>query len=403
MSKFERRFQLIQHTPMIHFQGDQMGATLRASELKPKLDEFLKKKIQNKEDYNKWLIPEQEEALNYKVRVLLTKSCENNVTSRTNAPMYFGDTGSKKEFKPGSTGNKKEIKHLNHAKAPLEVVIFSFYAGLLEEIETYFAEFLFMTNFGTRQSKGYGSFSFLEMECENFSYPYFEILELVDPKFVKHEGKPRKVDGDKRVARREDFVQVMKFISYYHQRLKSGVNFPREFKKSFLYKYQQVKLKSTYTWEKRWLKEKFIGLPADGTSPKFSRAFLGLSMGYVFFPKFKNKRRGEVYPNKELNIKIEHLAANPELKIARFKSPITFKPVFYQGKWRVYIIADSIPELMKNQLFRFSSDEASAKLATPVEVIKINDLILEFHKHLGSSFTAYDFNLTVGTAKIFNP
>lgn len=35
---------LKQHTPIIHFQWEQKGATLRATELKPKLDLFLKGK-----------------------------------------------------------------------------------------------------------------------------------------------------------------------------------------------------------------------------------------------------------------------------------------------------------------------------------------------------------------------
>ena len=40
-SKFKVNFTLKQHTPIIHFQSDQSGATLRATELKPKLDSFL--------------------------------------------------------------------------------------------------------------------------------------------------------------------------------------------------------------------------------------------------------------------------------------------------------------------------------------------------------------------------
>jgi len=40
-SKYKLCFKLKQHTPIIHFQADQKGATLRATELKPKLDRFL--------------------------------------------------------------------------------------------------------------------------------------------------------------------------------------------------------------------------------------------------------------------------------------------------------------------------------------------------------------------------
>ena len=39
---FATHFHLTQHTPMIHFQDTQQGVCLRASELKPKLDHFIR-------------------------------------------------------------------------------------------------------------------------------------------------------------------------------------------------------------------------------------------------------------------------------------------------------------------------------------------------------------------------
>ena len=54
MSNYKLKFTLKQHTPIIHFQHNQHGATLRASELKPKLDKFLMKKRTIKSiDYSK--------------------------------------------------------------------------------------------------------------------------------------------------------------------------------------------------------------------------------------------------------------------------------------------------------------------------------------------------------------
>lgn len=41
---------LVAQSPMIHFQGDSEGATLRGSELKPKLDRFLNGKIRELHD-----------------------------------------------------------------------------------------------------------------------------------------------------------------------------------------------------------------------------------------------------------------------------------------------------------------------------------------------------------------
>ncbi len=71
MNDYILTFKLKQHTPIIHFQHDQHGATLRASELKPKLDKFLIKNFKEEEiDYKKWLIGKGEhDALDYKVKI----------------------------------------------------------------------------------------------------------------------------------------------------------------------------------------------------------------------------------------------------------------------------------------------------------------------------------------------
>lgn len=45
MSDYKVEFTLKQHTPMIHFQSEQRGATLRATELKPKFDRFITEKL----------------------------------------------------------------------------------------------------------------------------------------------------------------------------------------------------------------------------------------------------------------------------------------------------------------------------------------------------------------------
>ena len=49
---------LKQHTPLIHFQAEQDGATLRATELKPKLDKFLVEHVFNYDfkEYEKFLV-----------------------------------------------------------------------------------------------------------------------------------------------------------------------------------------------------------------------------------------------------------------------------------------------------------------------------------------------------------
>ena len=70
MSKFKLEIKLKQQTPMLHFQHDQDGATLRATEVKPKLDRFI---IKFGEIKDEWKLPKSDEkaepALNYKMKI----------------------------------------------------------------------------------------------------------------------------------------------------------------------------------------------------------------------------------------------------------------------------------------------------------------------------------------------
>ena len=77
-SKFKVEFTLRQHTPIIHFQSDQSGATLRATELKPKFDRFLKEYVFNKKVPSSYKISQEKDALNYKSK---TEWRNNNGTS----------------------------------------------------------------------------------------------------------------------------------------------------------------------------------------------------------------------------------------------------------------------------------------------------------------------------------
>ncbi len=160
MSRFKLEFKLRQHTPIIHFQGDQHGATLRATELKPKLDKFIltrlgggnyeegKKIAKNK----KWLIGKGEHpALDYKVRIEPDSSPPGQTNSKTTP--FFGGLGTNE--KPTKTNPKIfTIKFL--------IMI----QELKQYLEENFEAFLANTNFGTRQTKGYGSFYIADKEFD---------------------------------------------------------------------------------------------------------------------------------------------------------------------------------------------------------------------------------------------
>ena len=67
---FQLTYRLVQQTPLIHFQHSEKGATLRATEVKPKLDRFIAEKLGGKNNVSsKWFIDDTD-ALNYKMRIV---------------------------------------------------------------------------------------------------------------------------------------------------------------------------------------------------------------------------------------------------------------------------------------------------------------------------------------------
>ena len=142
-SKFKIEFTLKQHTPIIHFQSEQNGATLRATELKPKFDRFLKEYAFNGVIPEEFLIPKQDNALNYKVKLIP----KNKEVDLPNSFLYFANNAVK---------NDNEKKHTVKTSS-LDIEFFTFNTKLLQKIEKYFNDFLLITNFGSRSSKGYGS------------------------------------------------------------------------------------------------------------------------------------------------------------------------------------------------------------------------------------------------------
>ncbi len=158
MSKYKLAFKLKQHTPIIHFQHEQYGATLRASELKPKLDKFLIEKFKEKDiDFSKWLINGQEKALDYKVRVdVVISDIEKRMIREGRNNQYgffFGTIGEEYRRNP---------KGLTFTGGEIELHIHSFKTELLNEVEKNIVLYFERTNFGTRQNKGFGSFTIIK-------------------------------------------------------------------------------------------------------------------------------------------------------------------------------------------------------------------------------------------------
>ena len=240
---------LKQHTPLIHFQHSQEGATLRASEVKPKLDKYIIKKVFDDEwdkckeyiigykkskkeddkekkedeiklnrDLERKFKKEGYRALNYKMRI--SDNPDNIFYFDTNKKKEYKENDKKKDIKKGwsveivNYGEKRnkpegkirlvikdengklfygkwrkedskiiydlnsypcffanmgcdiydsyKYKKGSFAKEPFEMIIITNHSELFnilkDKSKRVLSSFFLNTNFGTRQSKGFGSF-----------------------------------------------------------------------------------------------------------------------------------------------------------------------------------------------------------------------------------------------------
>jgi len=314
-SNFKVEFTLKQHTPIIHFQSEQSGATLRATELKPKFDRFL---LENVEDIPFIKNANKHKSLDYKVKITsigtVTKSLPNNF-------LFFANNAVKIE---------KDKIFMLEAQS-LKVEFFSYKTELIEHINKYFEEFILVSNFGARSTKGYGSFSTkvenIEKKLKNY-YPI--VFKIQNPNIQKWEEK----------------------VDTIHKLLKSGINF-RSYHKSLLFQYMCTK---NIRWEKRKIKEEFPSL-ATGKTPidcnvkkeyRYIRAMLGLA-GINEFVVGRDRH----------TVTISH----KEKEIHRFTSPIKYKIIDNN----IYLLCDRSYEKIMNETFIFSFKGKKFDIKTPAK------------------------------------
>ncbi|MCI5058158.1 MAG: hypothetical protein MRY83_18750 [Flavobacteriales bacterium] len=363
MSKFKFTVFLEQHTPIIHFQHDQEGATLRATEVKPKLDRFI---IEKEGDWEKvdssWKIgstQEGHEALDYKIRIEpLSPPVIKDIDKRF--PTFFANMGE----------DKGTIKKFSWADRGLHLTIFSFNTDLVKIVKDNIQDFFALHNFGTRQSKGFGSFMTSDGESTlNNHYPY-----------------------SFRVAS-SNIQTVFETIDLFYKSIRGGINgasLPgrRGFTKRFYLK-PMIFLYAAFNgmeWEKKAIKSSFPNFKRnlesqkqahgynmadeeENSSPLFYsgkqrivRDLLGLSSEQ----SWKGYGRGSGATVTKKHIDKEGNNIKEDNAIARFKSPIQFKPLINRnGKsYTVYFRQEPIPKEFLEAYFAI--EEGSNQLNLPV-------------------------------------
>ena len=325
MSKFKVEFSLKQHTPIIHFQSDQTGATLRATELKPKFDKFLLDNVEG--------IPYIENAnghrsLDYKVKIEPNTSQAKEIDDRN--PLFFGNMGD---------GERKRFKENNKN---FKIEFFSFNKVILKAIKENFEAFLVNTNFGTRQSKGFGSFYIVNNKFDKSLVPY-KVYNFSTTDWQKD-------------------------IGLLYQFLRQGTNLTKRTRSPFYCKpaiFAYAKSRN-WQWDKKSIKEEYFSDILESQIEEHNSDILTFSSEdkYLLRDLFGLSSSQEW---KSYSKTIEKEDTNKDEKnnpiIERFKSPITFKVVDNI----VYFWANETIEQMLNQTFNIKagSGNNNLNLSTP--------------------------------------
>lgn len=373
-------YKLKQETPMLHFQHDQKGVILRGSDVKPRLDNFLLK-IYGEESlakYTKVLSQDgksKKNALDYKLQIIapgkgpyisdsIGEAKKRMADSKYKekkmiAPSYFGNmvgNDQKKMYGDDAKAVEASYKETIQYKDSITLRIICFHTELGKMINDQIIPFFYLNNFGTRQDKGFGSFTVIP-ENEKTAQNGAREAEIILGKYSKILNYcVYKVDFSQCTPAGSKPIDALNSLDTLYKLWKSGINVHgREYIKSYLTTYM---LKKGIGGEKRWMKKIGIG-PAIGKSARedendplkledyrYIRAVLGTTDGQTWKLEGGGKTHIKIIPPEDLS---------------RVPSPILFTVI---GK-NAYVIATEPDGLIFERWFTFEGQGKSEKLMTP--------------------------------------
>jgi hypothetical protein len=382
---------LYQHTPLIHFQAKQEGATLRASDVKPRLDRFIitrmgwkasgltdpetdRAKLHGyteaklygkgwnylKKHHPNWLAKSDDPkqcSLNYRMKIIAGPTKSPHSKQANKYANYFADTGNEK--KPGAPVRKVTFHEV--VLLQLTVPDDALRKHLQAEEGSLLARFFYATNFGTRASKGFGSFSPALKPAKEYVFKFF--------------------------VPATDYDKLFRYLDLFNRTVRTGVNKisdpetgrfdPRNpvtlYMKPLVFQYAVSK---DTVWEKKLIKETHQGGHYDGEryklrtppqkyQPKDNAAWPAWYEG----PNDKGRKEATVRDavglatnqswmkyGKEATKKSD--ADGTDASIDRAPSPFTYVPVKMKNGFAVYVYAQQPAQVYLDHSFhfRFASD-----------------------------------------------
>lgn len=376
MYDWQKEYKLVQHTPLIHFQHSEPHACLRATEVKPKLDRFLIEQLEKDDRFGdgrwkKWFVGDgSQQSFDYMMRITpnseqvdRTQSIERAIAKIKNQDYKHFHEIHKNYFGNMASGNniqdtiRETFKESLFYKDGLTLTIRCFIPELLTLIDEHIRGFFMMHNFGTRQRKGFGSFT-VDISTEPNAPKGFDLVGKYCPNAYYC-----KLDGNVNADALLDAVWV---ISAF---LRSGFNRGEgNYVRGFVFRYFQRE-KNPLANDKAFVKQKVLHnvyneatrgehLHPYGNNVRYRyvRGLLGTNEN----SRFCRDPRGETREDLTVHNIYIHSAEGVE----RFPSPLLFKPI---GKF-VFILPQKMPDeifgsefyiLEKNQEDEYDSKATS--------------------------------------------
>ncbi len=338
------QFHLRQGTPRWHFQCResecQSGATLRGSDVKPRLDKFLIKQMSAEGvNWEGFRISPEHDALNYKLQIV-AKGSSQALERGQNA--VFANMGKDID---------KELSIYYPEGVDLKVICFI--PELMDQIQNNIQGFFLINNFGTRQDKRFGSFVIDKKDDQNISCNDADIKTILK-RYSENVGYLALDINMDKCSNKSDILDNA-YVLY--QWIKSGINFGATYKKALLTEYM---LEKRIGAEKRWMKQEGIAPKVkngtgktkepDSRAPvgevdecRYIRAVLGVSGNQSWFTA---KESGRTDKNGNPTYKKEEISVS-STEIDRYPSPIVIKVV----NKRVFFIAYDLSKKPFNVIF----------------------------------------------------
>lgn len=373
MYDWQKEYKLVQHTPLIHFQHSEPHACLRATEVKPKLDRFLIEQLEKDDRFGdgrwkKWFVGDgSQQSFDYMMRITpnseqvdRTQSIERAIARAEHRPPnaslheihknYFGNMASGNNIQDTI---RETFKESLFYKDGLTLTIRCFIPELLTFIDEHIRVFFMMHNFGTRQRKGFGSFT-VDISTKPNEPKGFDLVGKYCPNAYYC-----KLDNDVNADALLDAVWV---ISAF---LRSGFNRGEgNYVRGFVFRYFQRE-KNPLANDKAFVKQQVLrNVYNEATRGEHLHPY-GNNVRYRYVRGLLGTNENSRFcraPN--AHTPVYDIYTHSAEGIERFPSPLLFKPI---GKF-VFILPQKMPDeifgsefyiLEKNQEEKYDSKATS--------------------------------------------